>query len=418
MTTDGGLMSIDQALARLEARLAPVAAAETVPLGDGLFRILAEDVVAAVNVPPHDNSAVDGWAFRHADLSEPGRLPVVGRVAAGHPLAGPLPPGGAVRIFTGAPLPAGADTVAMQEDCRVEHAAGQEDCREAGEVVVLPTRLTRGDNARQAGEDVTAGSVVLRAGTRLRPQELGIAAAMGRAALSVYRPLRVAVFSTGDEIHEPGAVLPPGGIYDSNRFTASALLRSLGAEVTDLGILPDRREVIQAALAEAAAGHDLILTSGGVSVGDEDHVKPAVLALGSLDFWRLAIKPGRPVALGEVAGTPFIGLPGNPVAVMITFMLIARPMVLRLMGATETGLKRFAVAAEFSFRHKPGRREYLRARLVHRDGRLVAAKFPSDGSWVLTSMVWSDGLVDIPEDCGDIAPGDQVEFVSYAEMMR
>ena len=232
---DDGLMSIDQALARLEARLAPVAAVETVPLRQGLFRILAEDVVAGLNVPPHDNSAVDGWAFRHADRPPDGVLPVVGRVAAGHPFAGELPAGGAVRIFTGAPLPAGADTVAMQEDCREEEGK-----------VVLPARLKRGDNARQAGEDVTRGSVVLRAGARLRPQELGIAAAMGRAELPVYRPLRVAVFSTGDEIRDPATMLAPGCIFDSNRYTAGALLQSLGAEVTDLGILPDRLEIIQA----------------------------------------------------------------------------------------------------------------------------------------------------------------------------
>ena len=402
-----GLMSVAEALARLESKLGVAVAAETLPLPQALFRILAEDVVAPLNVPPHDNSAVDGWAFRHADLPADGRLPVVGRVAAGHPFQGELPQGGAVRIFTGAPMPAGADTVAMQEDCREDEGG-----------VVLPTRLKCGDNARNAGEDVTLGSVVLHAGTRLRPQELGIAAAVGRAELSIYRPLRAAVFSTGDEIREPGAPLAPGCIYDTNRFTAGALLRSLGAEVTDLGILPDRLETIQAALKDAAARHDLILTSGGVSVGDEDHVKPAVLALGSLDFWRLAIKPGRPVAIGEVAGTPFIGLPGNPVAVMITFMLIARPMVLRLMGATQTGLQRFAVEAGFAFKHKPGRREYLRAKLVHSDGRLVAAKFPSEGSGVLSSMVWSDGLVDIPEDRGDIAPGEMVDFVTYAEMMR
>ena len=402
-----GLMSVAEALAQLEAKLAPAVAAETLPLPQALFRILAEDVVAPLNVPPHDNSAVDGWAFRHGDLPEDCRLPVVGRVAAGHPFQGDLPQGGAVRIFTGAPMPSGADTVAMQEDCREDEGG-----------VILPRRLRCGDNARQAGEDVTLGSVVLHAGTRLRPQELGIAAAVGRDMLSVYRPLRAAVFSTGDEIREPGGALDPGCIYDTNRFTAGALLRSLGAEVTDLGILPDRRDVIQAALKEAAVSHDLILTSGGVSVGDEDHVKPAVMSQGSLDFLRLAIKPGRPVAIGEVAGTPFIGLPGNPVAVMITFMLIARPMVLRLMGATQTGLQRFAVEAGFAFKHKQGRREYLRAKLAHNDGRLVAAKFPSEGSGVLSSMVWSDGLVEIPEDRGDIAPGEMVDFVTYAEMMR
>lgn len=403
-----GMMSVAEALARLEERLSPAVGAEETALHAALGRILAEDVVSAVNVPPHDNSAVDGWAFRRTDLPQDGVLPVVGRVAAGHPLGGPLPKGGAVRIFTGAPLPEGADTVAMQEDCREED----------GGRVRLPLRLAEGDNARAAGEDITRGSVVLHAGTRLRPQELGVAAATGRASLRVFRPLRAAVFSTGDEIRDPGTALPPGCIYDTNRFTASGLLRALGAEVTDLGILPDRFEVIRDALAGAAATHDLILTSGGVSVGDEDHVKPAVLAQGSLHFWRLAIKPGRPVALGEVNGTPFVGLPGNPVAVMVTFMLIARPMVLRLMGAAGTALPRYPVEAGFAFRHKPGRREYLRARLAHMDGRLVAAKFPSDGSGVLTSMTWSDGVVDIPEDRGDIAPGEMVEFLSYADMMR
>lgn len=402
------MMSVAEALARLEGNLSPAVGAEEVPLHAALGRILAEDLVSGVNVPPHDNSAVDGWAFRRADLGGDGVLPVVGRVAAGHPLDGPLPRGGAVRIFTGAPLPEGADTVAMQEDCREED----------GGRVRLPLKLAEGDNARAAGEDITRGSVVLHAGTRLRPQELGVAAATGRASVRAFRPLRAAVFSTGDEIRDPGAALPPGCIFDTNRYTASGLLRALGAEVTDLGILPDRFEVIRDALAEAAATHDLILTSGGVSVGDEDHVKPAVLAQGSLHFWRLAIKPGRPVALGEVGGTPFVGLPGNPVAVMVTFMLIARPMVLRLMGAARTELPRYPVEAGFAFRHKPGRREYLRARLAHMDGRLVAAKFPSDGSGVLTSMSWSDGVVDIPEERGDIAPGETVDFLSYADMMR
>ncbi len=401
------MMNVADALARLEERLSPAVAVEDARLHDALGRVLAEDVVSAVNVPPHDNSAVDGWAFCRADLPADGVLPVVGRVAAGHPLGRPLPEGGAVRIFTGAPMPEGADTVAMQEDCQ-----------DRGESVALPIRLAEGDNARSAGEDISRGTVVLHAGTRLRPQELGVAAATGRSSLRVYRPLKAAVFSTGDEIRDPGTELPPGCIYDTNRFTASGLLRALGAEVTDLGILPDRFETIKAALAEAAETHQMILTSGGVSVGDEDHVKPAVLAQGSLDFWRLAIKPGRPVALGEVAGTPFVGLPGNPVAVMVTFMLIARPMVLRLMGAARTDLTRYPVEAGFAFRHKPGRREYLRARLAHMDGRLVAAKFPSDGSGVLTSMTWSDGLVDIPEDRGDIAPGEMVDFLSYADMMR
>ncbi|MGE5504623.1 MAG: gephyrin-like molybdotransferase Glp [Actinomycetota bacterium] len=400
------LLSVDEALALLEPRLAPAVGTETVPLALALGRILAEDVVSGVDVPPHDNAAMDGWAFRHADLGA-SPLPVSGRVAAGHPLAGPLPAGTAVRIFTGAPMPQGADTVAMQEDCRAE-----------GDAVALPATLAKGSHVRQAGEDVARGAAVLARGTRLRPQELGLAAAVGRTEVLAYRPLKVAVFSTGDEIREPGTELPPGCIFDTNRTTAAGLLRALGAQVTDLGILPDRLDAIRAALAEAAAGHDLMITSGGVSEGEEDHVKAAVEGDGSLHFWRLAIKPGKPVALGEVRGTPFIGLPGNPVAVMVTFVLLARPVVLRLMGATTTALRRYPVQAAFAFRHKPGRREFPRARVMVQDGRLVAEKFPTDGSGVLSSMVWADGLIDVPEAKGDVAAGDAVDFIPFAEAFQ
>ena len=403
------LMTVAEALALLDGRLAPAAGVETAPLSECLFRILAEDVVSPLNVPPHDNAAMDGWAYRGTDLPEngPPRLPVAGRVAAGHPLGGPLPHGAAVRIFTGAPIPHGADTVAMQEHCSPGDGW-----------VELPASLPRRSHIRPAGEDVAAGATVLTAATRLRPQELGLAAAVGRTALQVRRPLRAAVFSTGDEIRDPGQALPPGCIHDSNRFTTAGLLRAMGAEVTDLGILPDRVSAIGDAMAEAAGSHDLLVTSGGVSEGEEDHVKAAVEAHGSLHFWRLAIKPGKPVALGEVAGTPFIGLPGNPVAVMVTFMLLARPVVLRLMGSADTGLARFPVQADFAFRHKPGRREYPRARVKLVDGRLVAEKYPTDGSGVLSSMVWADGLVEIPEDRGDIAAGETVDFLPFAEMLR
>jgi molybdopterin molybdotransferase len=403
------LMTVEEALALLDGRLAPVTAVETVPLAAALFRILAEDVVSPLDVPPHRNAAMDGWAFRLTDLPEngPPRLPVAGRVAAGHPLGGPLPHGAAVRIFTGAAMPAGADTVAMQEVCTPGDGW-----------VELPATARRGDHVRQAGEDIAAGAAVLSAGTRLRPQELGVAAAMGLTALAVRRPLKAAVFSTGDEIRDPGTILPPGCIHDSNRFTTAGLLRALGAEVTDLGILPDRVEAIRDAMVAAAGSHDLLITSGGVSEGEEDHVKAAVEACGSLHFWRLAIKPGKPVALGEVAGTPFIGLPGNPVAVMVTFMLLARPVALRLMGAADPGVTRFPVEAAFACRHRPGRREYPRVRLSTAPGRLVAEKYPSDGSGVLSSMVWADGLVEIAEGRGDIAPGDMVDFLPFAEMLR
>ncbi|MBR9973236.1 molybdopterin molybdotransferase MoeA [Magnetospirillum sulfuroxidans] len=401
------MMSVEQALALLAERARPTDQTEMVTLAQALGRILAEDVVSPVNVPPHDNSAMDGYAFSAAPLPPTGRLRRIGRSAAGQPFDGVVGEGECIRILTGAMVPASVDTVAMQEDCAVE-----------GEDVIVPTTLKAGANCRSAGEDVRIGAAVLGAGIRLRPQDLGLAAAVGRTALRVYRPLRAAVFSTGDEINEPGTVLPPGGIYDSNRFTASALLRSLGLGVTDLGILADDRAVIAAALAAAAVDHDVILTSGGVSVGDEDHVKAAVQSQGSLHFWRLAIKPGKPVALGEVAGKTFIGLPGNPVAVMVCFMLLARPLLLRLMGAVQLEPPRIPVRAAFGFRHKPGRREWLRARLVSRDDGLWAEKYPVESSGVLSSMVWAEGLVAVPEESADVACGDRLDFVSFTEVLR
>lgn len=405
-TPQSGFLRVEDALALLAERVVPLAGTETVALAAALGRVLAEDVVSPVNVPPYDNSAVDGWGFAAAGRPADGRLPVVGTVAAGHPYDGVVPAGSAVRILTGAPVPAGVDAVAMQEDCQAADGA-----------VGVPV-LEAGANVRDKGQDVRVGATVLQAGIRLRPQDLGIAAATGCTELVVRRRLRAAVFSTGDEICEPGKPLPPGCLYDTNRTTASALLRTLGAEVTDLGILPDKRDLIAQALAEAAASHDVVLTSGGVSVGDEDHVKAAVEAQGALHFWKLAIKPGKPVALGQVGNAAFIGLPGNPVAVMVTFMLIARPLVLGLMGIKDSSVQRYRVEAGFAFRHKPGRREWLRARVRAEGGRLVAEKFHSEGSGVLSSMVWSDGLVEIPEDAGDLAPGDVLAYIPYAEVLR
>lgn len=401
------LMPLDEALSRLEADVETRLETETVSLSQGLGRVLAQAVISGTDVPPHDNSAVDGWAFAAAHVPSDGRLRIVGRVPAGHPYSGTVGPGEAVRIFTGAPMPAGTDSVMMQEECQT-----QEDW------VIVPTPVTSGANRRERGEDLAAGQTVLADRVRLRPQELGLAAAAGQTKLTVYRRLRVAIFSTGDEIREPGQDLPPGCIYDCNRTTVANMLRCLGAEVTDLGILPDRPEIIQAALAEASQGHDLIMTSGGVSVGEEDHVKTAVKALGSLYFWRLAIKPGRPVALGEIRDVPFIGLPGNPAAVVITFLLIARPVILRLMGLRDVGTQRYQVEAGFRFRHKPGRREWLRARVDIREGKLVAEKSAFDGSGVLSSMVWSSGLVEIPEQVAEVHPGDVLAFIPYAEVLR
>ncbi|MGF1639371.1 MAG: gephyrin-like molybdotransferase Glp [Rhodospirillales bacterium] len=404
----GPLMSMTEALALLAARTAPVVGTETVGLRRAGGRILAADVLATGDVPPVDNAAVDGYAVRHADLdpATPTRLPVTGRAAAGHALGRAAGPGEAIRIFTGAAMPAGCDTVAMQEDCTVD-----------GDHVIVAPGLAHGANRRRAGEDIRAGATVLAAGRRLRPQDIGLAAAVGAADLVVYQRLRTAVFSTGDELRDPGDTPPAGCIYDSNRYGLMAMLEGLGCAVDDLGILPDRLEAIGDALAAAAAGHHLIATSGGMSVGEEDHVKAAVEAGGSLYFWRLAIKPGRPLGLGRIGGVPFVGLPGNPVAMMVTFMRVARPVILRLGGCTELEPHLFRVPADFAHRKKTGRREWVRARLAaDGDGRLVARKFGRDGAGILSSMVEADGLVELPEDLARLEPGTLVDFLPFDEV--
>jgi len=407
--TDGRRMPMAEALDILKARLRPVAAIETLPLNAATGRTLAENVTSPMDVPPHANAAVDGYALAFDDLAKKGetRLPVTGRVAAGHPLARPAKKGEAVRIFTGAPMPEGMDTVFMQEDC-AEDADG----------VRLPAGASRGANRRQRGEDIQKGAQVLDAGRRLRPQDIGLAASIGRTRLDVFAPLRVAVFSTGDEIKEPGENLPAGGIYDTNRYTLMALLKGMGCAVTDLGILPDRLETIRDALKEAAENHDLLFTSGGISVGEEDHIRAAVGAQGSFHFWQLAIKPGRPIALGQIGSVPFIGLPGNPVAAAVTFLRFARPAILLLAGAKNTDPTIYRVRAGFAMQKKAGRREWLRCKL-DRDasGELVAKRFPREGSGILSSMVWSDGLVELPEDLTNIEAGMAVDFLPYAEVM-
>ncbi len=338
-------------------------------------------------------------------------LRVTGRVAAGHPLPQPMRRGTAVRIFTGAAMPAGEgdagpDTVMMQEDCARD-----------GEWVVISPGIKTGANRRKAGEDVRKGELALAAGQRLRPQDIGLAAALGLIRLSVRRRLRLALFSTGDELTEPGAPLGPGRIYDSNRFTIAALLGSLGAEVSDLGILADRPETIRAALAGAVADHDAIITSGGVSTGEEDHVKAAVESLGRIYFWRLAIKPGRPVALGQIDAVPFIGLPGNPVAVMVTFLTLARPLLLKLAGAAAEPATRYRVEAGFDYKKKSNRREFVRAKLEPGAGGLIARRFPRDGAGILSSMVQSDGLVELPEALTTLTSGSMVDFLPFSAVL-
>ena len=403
----GALLGVDAAIALIEARVAPVVAPENVPLAEAAGRVLARDLVAEIDVPPYANSAVDGFAIRHADLL-PNRdtvLAVTGRVAAGQPLGRAVGRGEAIRIFTGAPMPEGADTVMMQEDCVIE-----------GDRVRLKPGLKQGANRRHAGEDVPRGAVALPAGRRLKPADLGLGAALGHDALSIYRPLRAALLSTGDEVREPGGPLPPGAIYDANRVMLAALLRAQGCVVSDLGICADRAAVLADRLAGAAAEHDLIVTSGGVSTGEEDHVRAAIEKLGRLDFWRLAIKPGRPVALGQIGGVPLIGLPGNPVAAALTFAILGRPLIQRLAGAAVSAPLTFPVAAGFGYRKKPGRREYLRASLARDGGAAVAHRFERDGAGILSSIVRSDGFAILDEAMSDVVPGATVDFLPFSEV--
>ena len=316
--------------------------------------------------------------------------------------------GEALRIFTGAPIPEGPDTVIMQEDVRTDD-----------DDVIFGPGIKRGANVRFRGEDIGLGDVVLEAGIPLRAQELGLAASIGRAELAVRMRLRAAIFSTGDEVRDPGANAPAGCIFDANRYTIGALLRELGCKVTDLGILPDDFETIRDAVDKASGNHDLLITSGGVSVGDEDHVKAVIEALGSIHFWRLAIKPGRPIALGRVGDAAFIGLPGNPVAAMTTFMRIARPVILWLSGRRDVDPQIYRVRTAFAFNKKAGRREWLRAHLVRDEsGEPRAVKFASDGSGVLTSMSVADGLVELPEQVETVNEGDMVDFLPFSEVFK
>jgi molybdopterin molybdotransferase len=412
---NGPLLPIAEAERMIVERVVAVAECETVALREAAGRVLAEDIVAPVSVPPFDNSAVDGYAVRAADLNAEGetRLGVVDRVAAGHATTHALAPGEATRIFTGAPMPPGADTVFMQEDCRVEH-----DC------VVVPPGLKRGANRRLAGEDLPAGAVALPAGRRLAVQHVALAAALGLATLRVRRRVRVALFSTGDEIVEPGTSLPNAALYDSNRYLLTGLFARFGASVTDLGILSDDPKQLGVALAEAAQDHDLVITSGGVSTGEADYVRAAIEAIGRIVFWRIAIKPGRPVAMGVIPAAKigdaaaFVGLPGNPVAVFVTFVRVVRPLLLRLAGALPEPLIALPARAAFSYKKRKGRREYVRVALrPAADGTIEAFKHPQDGAGVITSLTETDGLAELGEDITTIEPGAPIGFLSYAALL-
>lgn len=393
-----GMLTADEALRAMLEGLRPIAQAETVATEDALGRVLAAPVVSNMSVPSFDNTQMDGYALRAQDCPAPGtRLPVSQRIAAGE-VGARLAPGTAARIFTGAFIPEGADCVVMQEQCVAD-----------GEHVVVNHAPKAGEWVRRAGEDVRAGDVMLQAGTRLGPAHMGLAASAGMAALTVLRRPRVAVFFTGDELTMPGQPLAPGAIYNSNRYLLRGLLQALGCEVADLGIVPDSLDATRAALRAAAGGHDLIVTSGGVSVGEEDHVKPAVEAEGSLALWQIAIKPGKPLAYGRVGEAGFIGLPGNPVSSFVTFLLFARPWLLRLQGIEDVAPRAYPVRADFDWPRADRRNEFLRARLNPRGGLDL---FPHQGSAVLTSMAWGEGLVDNPPGQA-IARGDVVRFIPF-----
>ena len=410
----GPLLRLDDMERLIGERIAPVAEVERVPLTEARGRVLVADVVAPVDLPPFDNSAVDGYAVRHADLKAEvdTRLTISGRLMAGAADALSIKPGEAISIFTGAAMPANADTVFMQEDVTID-----------GGAVVLPKGLKRGANRRLAGEDIAKGEVALAAGTVLEPQHIALAAALGLTTLEVRRRLRVAIFSTGDEVVEPGGELPRAAVYDANRYLLRELLERLGARVTDLGILADDPKPLARALRAAASAHDLIVTSGGVSTGEADYVRDAVEQIGSLVFWRVAIKPGRPVALGVIraedgGSAAFVGLPGNPVAVFVTFVRVVKALLRRLSGARPQVLAPLPVRAGFAYKKKKDRREYVRVALRRAaDGELEAIKHPQDGAGILTSLTQTDGLLEFPEETTVIAPGDRVGFLSYAVLM-
>jgi molybdopterin molybdotransferase len=400
------LLDFDSALDQLLALAHPLAGQIDLPTAQAHGRVLAQDQISNLDVPPMDNSQMDGWAVRRADLLAGGELTMSQRIAAGS-VPSPLLPGTVARVFTGAMIPPGADAVVMQEQARLE-----------GERVSFEAIPEPGEWIRRAGEDIRRGAVVLEAGTRLSPQALGLAASVGLASLPVKPRVRVACFFTGDELAMPGEPLKPGAIYNSNRFVLTAMLSRLGCDVIDLGIVPDTLEATRAALRDAAAASDLIVTSGGMSVGEEDHVKPALQAEGSLKTWQVAIKPGKPLAWGEVrraqGGTAqFIGLPGNPVSSFVTFLLFVRPFILRMQGVREAADRSLSMRADFDWPKPDRRREFLRARFNAQGGLDL---FANQGSGVLTSTVWADGLIDNPSQQA-IVRGDLVRFLPFSEWL-
>ena len=402
-----GLISYHAALRQLLDAVVSLSDTEVVSTADALGRVLAETVVSTVDVPPDDNSAMDGYAIRASDASTEDKhsLPVSQRIPAGT-TGKPLAPGTAARIFTGAPMPPDADTVLMQEVC--EAADGK---------VSFMGPVKAGRNVRRAGEDIKQGSEILSPGARIRPQEMGLLASVGIGSVTVYRRLRVAIFFTGDELVEPGNTLEPGQIYDSNRYTLLGLLETLGCEIVDLGIVGDTLDATKQGIRDATKQADLVITSGGVSVGEEDHVRIALEQEGDLNMWRIAIKPGKPLAFGVVHGVPFLGLPGNPVSVFVTFCLFVSPFIKRMQGMESVLAQAIPVRAGFDWPTTGKRREFVRSRLEHDAcGDVSAAIYHHQGSGVLTSTSWAGGLVEIPEGT-TVSAGQLVDFLPFSALL-
>ncbi len=406
------LTPLAEALQHIIAAVKPVQSVVDVPLGEALGHVLARSVHANMNVPAYDNSAMDGYAVNTRDINTAGtRLPVSQTIAAGHP-GQVLAPGTVARIFTGAPVPEGADAVVMQENVIPEYSV--ENGVAVSILINEPPRA--GENVRRKGHDIATGTVVLHAGHRLQPQDAGLLASLGISTVMVHRPLTVAIVNTGDEVIAPGTPLRAGQLYDSNSYTLAGLLGKLGMNVVKLGIVEDNLASTETALQKAAAQADCIISTGGVSVGDEDHVKKAVENTGELSLWKLAIKPGKPFSFGRVGTTPFFGLPGNPVAVFVTFVMLVRPYLLRMQGATDIRVPSFPVKAGFSVSERGTRQEFLRVRLVNKDNERVVEAFSDQGSSILTSLSWADGLAVIPAHT-TVQAGELVEYLPFSGLL-